>query len=192
MDWTPYAVGGATRPDSFTRLNPLFAERVYQMTQDAHAAGIPLQITSAYRSPELQAQLYQNALAKYGNEAEARKWVAPAGHSQHNHGTAVDFAIDGSLIRDADSAAARWIAENAKNYGLDVPMGWEPWQVELAGARSGHVAPTQGQNALAAQKPRTKQENALMALSMLGGNSPMFNQAKNALRMSYFLENERS
>lgn len=192
MDWTPYAVGGATRPDSFTRLNPLFAERVYRMTQDAHAAGIPLQITSAYRSPELQAELYEKALAKYGSDEAARKWVAPAGKSQHNHGTAVDFAVDGSLIRDADSEAARWIAENAATYGLAVPMGWEPWQVELEGARGGNVTPAGEGNALATYKPRTKQENALMALSMLGGNSPMFNQAKNALRMSYFLENERT
>ena len=136
MDWTPYAVGGAAaRDDSFTGLDPEFAASVYGMVQDAHEAGIPLQITSAYRSPEVQARLYENALAKYGSPEAARKWVAPPGRSKHNSGEAVDFALDGSLIREADSEAAQWIAANAAKYGLSVPMSWEPWQVEPIGSR---------------------------------------------------------
>lgn len=135
-DWSAYAVGGAaSRGDSFTGLDPTFAAGVYEMTQAAHAAGIPLQITSAYRSPELQAQLYERAIAKYGSPEAARKWVAPPGRSQHNHGLAVDFAVNGSLIRDPNSPEARWIRENAARYGLSVPMDWEPWQVELASSR---------------------------------------------------------
>lgn len=138
-NWSPYAVGGAAaRPDSFTGLNPAFASGVYGMVQAAHDAGVPLQITSAYRSPDLQAQLYDAAVKKYGSPEAARKWVAPPGKSQHNFGTAVDFAIDGSLIRDANSPAAKWIAQNASKYGLSVPMDWEPWQVEMAGARGGN------------------------------------------------------
>lgn len=153
-NWGRYAVGGAaSRPDSFTGLQPEFASGVYRMVQDAHAAGIPLQITSAYRSPEVQAQLYQNALAKYGSPEAARKWVAPPGRSQHNKGTAVDFAINGSLIRDANSPAAQWIRANAARYGLAVPMDWEPWQVEPMGSRGGASAPPQSrpsENALPA------------------------------------------
>lgn len=137
FDWTEFAVGGAAaRPDSFTGLQPVFASNVYSMVTDAHAAGVPLQITSAYRSPELQAQLYDAAIQKYGSPEAARKWVAPPGRSKHNSGTAVDFAVDGSLIRDANSPAAQWIAANAGNYGLSVPMSWEPWQVEPMGSRS--------------------------------------------------------
>ena len=180
MDWTPYAVGGAAaRSDSFTGLDPQFAAAVYQMVSDAHAAGVPLQITSAYRSPEVQAQLYQNALAKYGSEAAARKWVAPPGKSRHNSGTAVDFALNGSLIRDANSPAAQWIAANAARYGLAVPMDWEPWQVEPMGSRGGGGvsntppipqspagAPQEPQNALAAygqpEQRQTPPANALL------------------------------
>src|SRR6056297_899189 len=144
MDWGPYAVGGAAaRPDSFTGLQPEFATSVYQMVQDAQDQGIPLQITSAYRSPEVQARLYEAALKKYGSPEAARKWVAPPGNSQHNFGTAVDLAVNNSLIRDADSPEARWIAQNAPNYGLDVPMSWEPWQVEQAGARGAPQGGTQ-------------------------------------------------
>lgn len=136
VDWSQYAVGGAaSRPDSFTGLQPQFATGLGGMLQAAHAAGIPLQVTSAYRSPEVQAQLYQGALQKYGSPEAARKWVAPPGRSQHNFGTAADFAVNGSLIRDANSPEAQWIKQNAANFGLAVPMDWEPWQVELAGAR---------------------------------------------------------
>ena len=138
LDFSPYAVGGAyVRPDSFTRLDPQFATGVYGLTQAAHAAGIPLQITSAYRSPELQAQLYASAVERYGSPQAARRWVAPPGRSQHNYGTAVDFALNGSLIRDADSPAAQFIRNNAEQYGLSVPMDWEPWQVESIGSRDG-------------------------------------------------------
>lgn len=143
LDFTPYAVGGAAaRSDSFTGLDTEFASRVHAMTQAAHAAGIPLQITSAYRSPELQEELYNAAVQKYGSPEAARKWVAPPGKSKHNDGTAVDFAVDGGLIRDGNSAEAKWIAENAAQFGLHVPMSWEPWQVEKAGSRGGteHVS----------------------------------------------------
>jgi len=137
MDWSSYATGGAaSRADSFTGLEPEFAANVYRLLQDAHAAGYPLQVTSAYRSPELQAILYENALKKYGSPSAARKWVAPPGRSQHNFGRAVDLAIDGSLLRDANSPAARWLRENAATYGVALPMSWEPWQIEPIGARS--------------------------------------------------------
>ncbi|MGB1214831.1 MAG: D-alanyl-D-alanine carboxypeptidase family protein [Pikeienuella sp.] len=140
-DWSRFAVGGAaSRPDSFTGLDPTFASGVYSMVNDAHAAGYPLQITSAYRSPELQGQLYANAIEKYGSPEAARKWVAPPGRSKHNSGTAVDFALNGGLLRDANSPAAQWVAENAANYGLSVPMSWEPWQVEPMGSRGGGTA----------------------------------------------------
>lgn len=164
MDWSQYAVGGAaSRPDSFTGLDPVFAQRAYALTQAAHAAGIPLQVTSAYRSPEVQARLWERALAKYGSPEAARKWVAPPGQSQHNRGTAIDFAVNGSLIRDADSPAAQWLRANAAAYGLDVPMSWEPWQIELAGAR--------GQIPTAAPQPP---RNALSdAVGMPQGQAPL-------------------
>lgn len=141
FDWTRYAVGGAAaRPDSFTGLNPDYAARVAQMLQAADVELGPqaLKITSAYRSPEVQARLYQQALAKYGSPQAARKWVAPPGRSKHNAGLAVDFAnAQGSLLRDPKSREAQWIAQNVGRFGLAAPMSWEPWQVELAGARGG-------------------------------------------------------
>lgn len=173
FDWSRYAVGGAaSRPDSFTGLNPEYAQRVAQMLQAAEVELGPraLTITSAYRSPELQARLYQDAIKKYGSEAAARKWVAPPGRSRHNSGTAVDFADpNGGLLRDANSPQARWIAENAGRFGLAVPMSWEPWQVEFAGDRAGGAPAPSPQ--MAGQPP----QNALAAVSA-PQNAPMGQQ----------------
>jgi hypothetical protein len=85
----------------------------------------------------------------------------------HNRGLAVDFAnAQGSMLRDANSREAQWIAQNAERFGLAVPMSWEPWQVELANARgtSPNAVAAQyaePQNALAAQQPAQEQPNAL-------------------------------
>lgn len=160
MDWTPYLVGGATRPDAISGLHPQFRDNVWAMLNAAQQEGLNLRITSAYRSPEVQAGLWENALAKYGSPEAARKWVAPPGRSRHNMGLAVDFAGPGGLLRDANSLEARWIAANAARFGLDVPMDWEPWQVELAGARGEGVP----QNALASQPDRQAQFNALASM----------------------------
>lgn len=168
MEWTPYLVGGATRPDAISGLDPNFRGAVWEMLQAAAADGVDLRITSAYRSPEVQARLYENALAKYGDEATARKWVAPPGRSQHNRGMAVDFAGPGGLLRDANSPEAQWLAANAGRFGLAVPMEWEPWQVEMAGARGD--APT---NALAGYAPPAESpaRNALARMPALKANA---------------------
>ena len=171
FDWYNYAVGGAaSRDDSFSRLHPEYATRVAQLIQAAEAELGPraLTITSAYRSPELQAQLFEAAVAKYGSPEAARKWVAPPGKSKHNLGLAVDFAdASGRMLRDPNSREARWIAENAARFGLDVPMSCEPWQVELAGARDGSMPapfdPAMAGNALASQMPQNAPQNALSA-----------------------------
>jgi len=145
FDWSRVAVGGAAaRADSFAGLDQRFAARVASMVTAAEADGVTLTITSAYRSNELQARLFADAVAKYGSPAAARKWVAPPGSSQHNKGMAVDFgAAGGGLLRDANSREAKWLQKNAERFGLHLPMSWEPWQVEMAGSRGGaDIEPT--------------------------------------------------
>ena len=133
-----FAVGGATRPDSFTGLNPQFVSALAQMFQAAPPeiqAG--LRISSGYRSPERQAQLWDQALAKYGSPEAARKWVAPPGRSQHNHGFAVDLHF-------ATPAAREWAHKQAGQFGLTFPLKNEAWHIELAGARGApKVLPTE-------------------------------------------------
>lgn len=178
MDFSPYAVGGAaSRGDSFTGLDDRFRQRLWAMLQAAEADLGPgsLRITSAYRSPELQAQLYESAIKKYGSPEAARKWVAPPGRSRHNSGLAVDFAgATGGLLRDANSREAKWLKENADRFGLAIPMDWEPWQVEAAWARggeapSGEFSAPSGGNALrspegAPTAPDNARQNQLAAM----------------------------
>lgn len=136
FDFTPYASGGAAaRPDSFTGMADPFQQALARMLQDAPAE-VKIGITSGYRSPEVQQRLWEEALAKYGSEAEARKWVAPPGKSQHNHGNAAD-------LKYLSPAAQEWVHANAEKYGLAFPLNNEAWHVELAGARDGHPQPAQ-------------------------------------------------
>lgn len=129
MDLAGFAVGGATRPDALSGFNPDFARALEAML----AAAPPeiqaqLKIASGYRSPEIQADLYNKAVAKYGSPEAARKWVAPPGRSQHNHGNAAD-------LRYLNPAAADWAHANASRFGLVFPLANENWHVELASAR---------------------------------------------------------
>lgn len=186
MDWSPYIVGGATRPDAITGLNPDMQQAVWNMLQGAAADGLDLRITSAYRSPEVQARLWENALAKYGDPEVADNWVARPGTSMHNKGVAVDFGDgNGGLLRDANSPEAQWIAANAERYGLAVPMSWEPWQVELAGARGGAVAgglPVSmgqpAQNALASQNPAQQAYERMQQFNALASMMPKYQAPK--------------
>lgn len=138
IDLSQYAVGGAQRPDSFPRLNPEFLSSLQAMFGAAPPdIQANLRIMSGFRSPERQAQLWQNALAKYGSEEVARKWIAPPGRSNHNHGQAVD-------LRYLDPAATAWAHENAAKFGLSFPLANENWHIEPISARGGRH-PTAGQ-----------------------------------------------
>jgi hypothetical protein len=133
FDWTTYVVGGATRPDSISGMNPAFSGALGALFAAAPSEiQAQLRVSSGYRSEQRQAELWRDAVAKYGSEAAARKWVAPPGRSQHNHGNAAD-------LRYLSPAAQEWVRANAGAYGLAFPMSHEPWHIELSGARDGHA-----------------------------------------------------
>jgi tape measure domain-containing protein len=92
-----------------------------------------IKINSGFRSVERQQQLWQQALQKYGSVAEARKWVAPPGNSQHNKGNAADLGY-------GSDAARQWAHKNASQFGLQFPLGNENWHIEDADARAGMMA----------------------------------------------------
>lgn len=173
FDLAEYLAGGAaSRPDSITgldqRMQNALAALFMAAPEDVRNG---LRINSAYRSPELQARLYQDALRRYGSEAEARRWVAPPGRSQHNHGRAVDLAF-------ASDAAREWAHANAAAHGLAFPLSNENWHLELADARgmpaSAPQAPAQAQQA-------APQGNALAFLQ--GPVAPAPEAPRNTLAM---------
>ncbi|WKL42066.1 D-alanyl-D-alanine carboxypeptidase family protein [Sinorhizobium meliloti] len=90
-------------------------------------------INSGYRSIERQQQLWLDALKKYGSPEAARKWVAPPGNSQHNHGNAADLGYSSGQAR-------QWMHANAGNFGLSFPLANENWHIEDADARNKQVS----------------------------------------------------
>lgn len=133
-DLTGMVTGAAaSRPDTISGLDAEFRQSFERMIKDApEHVRKELKITSGYRSPELQEQLWRDALKKYGSAKEARKWVAPPGRSQHNKGMAKD-------LHYASDRTKEWVHKNAGNYGLAFPLKNEPWHIELATARKRDV-----------------------------------------------------
>jgi hypothetical protein len=98
---------------------------------------------SGFRDPKLQAQLWQNALKKYGSPEEARKWVAPPGSSAHQTGRAIDFYLGGeSSSRNVANLrklpAYKWMVANARRFGF-YPYEREPWHWEYNPPASGRM-----------------------------------------------------
>jgi zinc D-Ala-D-Ala carboxypeptidase len=88
-------------------------------------------VDSGWRSPAYQEQLLQEAVAKYGSEAEAARWVATPETSEHVKGAAADMG----------SAAAAWLSAHGAAYGLCRIYGNEPWHFELRPAAVDHGCP---------------------------------------------------
>jgi len=132
-------------------LHHLAAGAATALVAAARAAGLraPLLLpVSGFRDPERQAHLWQEALRRYGSPEEARRWVAPPGHSAHQSGRAIDFYLGGSVsgsvskrnvARLRATPAYRWLAANAARFGF-YPYGAEPWHWEYNPPR-GAAAP---------------------------------------------------
>ncbi|MFN2593623.1 MAG: D-alanyl-D-alanine carboxypeptidase family protein [Actinomycetota bacterium] len=90
------------------------------------AAGGRVTLVSGYRSPAEQQQLWDAAVAKYGNPEIADNWVAPPGDSMHQRGLAVDLGGDLELAVTLvhDLRLPMWC-----------PLSNEPWHFELVGSR---------------------------------------------------------
>lgn len=110
-----------------------------QMLTDANDAGFKrLNLTSSFRSGELQEQLYE----QIGEE-----FALPPGHSEHQTGLAVDISITYGKIEGTKEA--KWLADNAPNYGFilrypehktDITgIEFEPWHFRYVGLPHSHI-----------------------------------------------------
>ncbi|MCL2208751.1 MAG: M15 family metallopeptidase [Treponema sp.] len=113
-----------------------------EMAAAADAYGITLLASSAYRSYDYQAQVYNRNVTQMGQEAADRESARP-GHSQHQLGLVVDF---GSITDAfAETAQGIWLAANASRFGwsLSYPDGyeeitgyrWESWHYRYTGIK---------------------------------------------------------
>lgn len=114
----------------------------------AQTDGHSLMIGSAYRSATTQDKLFHTYVSKVGY-AEADKYSAHPGHSEHQTGLAVDIstASQQCYLSECfiDTADGQWLAENAYKYGfhLRYPKGkevitgynFEPWHYRYVGIK---------------------------------------------------------
>ena len=103
-------------------LDPALLGALRQAATDAADDGVELVVDSGWRSPAYQAQLFREAISKYGSEQEAARWVATPNTSAHVSGDAVDIG---------PSDAAAWLSAHGAEYGLCQIYGNEPWHYEL-------------------------------------------------------------
>lgn len=103
-------------------LNADLAAALRQAATAASVDGIVFTVESAWRSPEYQEHLLDEAVERYGSREEASRWVATPTASAHVSGDAIDIA-------SAD--AMDWLSRHGAAYGLCPIYANEPWHYEL-------------------------------------------------------------
>jgi D-alanyl-D-alanine carboxypeptidase len=113
-------------------LDPALLGALRRAGTDAADDGVEFYVDSGWRSPEYQERLFREAVAKYGSEEEAARWVAAPNKSAHVSGDAVDIG---------HSDATAWLSEHGAEYGLCQIYGNEPWHYELRPEAIDHGCP---------------------------------------------------
>ena len=90
-------------------LDPALLRALRRAATAAAADGVALVVNGGWRSPAYEDQLRREAIARYGSEAKAARWVATGTTSPHGSGDAVD-------IGPAD--ATPWLSAHGAAYGL--------------------------------------------------------------------------
>jgi D-alanyl-D-alanine carboxypeptidase len=116
------------------------AASLVEMSAAAKEDGIILTASSAYRSFDYQALVYERNVRQMGQEEADRESARP-GFSQHQLGLAVDFGSITDVF--AKTAEGQWLSANASRFGwsLSYPEGyeditgyrWESWHYRYTG-----------------------------------------------------------
>lgn len=123
------------------------ATQLIVMAKDMTRQGLKLIVNSGFRSYDDQEALHES----YAPIAKTVKYprVAPAGHSEHQSGLAVDVASELSPGRFATSAESAWLHDHAYLYGflISYPENgeektgfmYEPWHLRYVGLENAKV-----------------------------------------------------
>ncbi len=127
------------------------AEALEEMFSAALQDGIELLGVSGYRSYYTQKTIYERRLKEAGEEHVSRYNARP-GQSEHQTGLAMDVGCPGCTDlteRFADTAAYRWLRENAHRYGYiirytengeeETGYAFEPWHVRYVGKEAAAI-----------------------------------------------------
>jgi zinc D-Ala-D-Ala carboxypeptidase len=140
----PHALGEADGvvPDGVTvfddeypavaNLDPALRRALRRAATEAARARVAFYVDSGWRSPKYQEQLLDEAIAKYGSEEQAARWVATPSTSAHVSGDAVDIG---------PAAATTWLSKHGATYGLCQIYRNEPWHYELRTNATDHGCP---------------------------------------------------
>ncbi len=121
------------------KVRKLMIKDLRALAAAARKAGKPLAVRSAHRSYDYQKRLFDSYSRTYGR-AQALKFSARAGHSEHQLGTTVDFSVGPGVplsTKFGDSPSGKWLAKNGWKFGfiMSYPQGkrsvscyvYEPW-----------------------------------------------------------------
>ncbi|MFO1540948.1 MAG: D-alanyl-D-alanine carboxypeptidase family protein [Chloroflexota bacterium] len=124
----------------------------------ARRAGNPIAVRSAFRTWEDQAAIFATWVRRSGR-AQALRYSARPGHSEHQLGVGIDFMSAGGGAPWAggdwgSTPAGRWMARNAWRYGwlMSYPpgeerrscYGYEPWHWRYVGRERARVVRESG------------------------------------------------
>ena len=134
------------------RLSPSIIEPLNSM-MDAFCAetGVDaVAISSAYRDYSRQQEIMNEYVAVVGS-AEATKWAAYPGYSEHHSGLAFDFGVysSGEYVAFSGTGIYRWFSQTSWKYGfiLRYPNGktdktgiaYEPWHFRYVGEPHAYI-----------------------------------------------------
>jgi hypothetical protein len=114
-------------------LDPALLRALRRAAADAADEGVELVVDSGWRSERYQQQLRDDAVARFGSEEEAARWVATPDRSAHVSGGAVDLG-------PADATA--WLSRHGADHGLCPVYRNEPWHYELRPRAVVHGCPS--------------------------------------------------
>jgi len=114
------------------RLDPALLDAIERAADSAATQGITIGLTSGWRSPEFQQQLFDDAVVQYGSAEIASQYVASPQVSKHVSGRAVDIG---------PAAADDWLIRNGAAFGLCQIYANEVWHFELASDYGGTCPP---------------------------------------------------
>ncbi len=125
------------------QMRQMAADPLNQLFDGAKAAGYTLVLRTGYRSYSYQSSLYNGYVQRNG-QAEADRFSAKPGESEHQTGLCCDVGVPGgSLTGFNGSKEAAWLAEHAHEYGFIIryPEGkedktgymYESWHIRYVG-----------------------------------------------------------
>ena len=122
--------------------------------QAASDAGVPLQLVSAYRSPDLQDRLFTRSVNSYISQGYSKQESIKkanyartfSGTSEHNTGLGFDILQQGNFTLSEsfeNTAQFKWLSEHAEEYGFilryrkdkttQTGIMYEPWHFRYVG-----------------------------------------------------------